>query len=36
MHSRDWTLSQIIFFVDDVELEEDKPGKPENTEKPKA
>jgi hypothetical protein len=31
----DWTLSQVFFFVEDVEPEE-KPEKPENTEKPKA
>jgi hypothetical protein len=35
MHSMDWTMSQIIFFVDEVELDEEKPAKPENSETPK-
>jgi hypothetical protein len=31
----DWTIPQMIFFVDEVELDEEKPAKPENSETPK-
>jgi hypothetical protein len=32
----DWTIPQMIFFVDEVELDEEKPAKPETSETPKS